>query len=388
METSHSAKRHAGIGAVRSEDRPAGDRLGLRQARSAHADQEPGHVRARGRHDLDHGHPGPRPRHGRRTISASKFQIILWLWFTVLFANFAEAVAEGRGKAQADTLRRQRTETQAKLLAGAGRRTTGWCRHEPQGRRRRAGRGRRHHPLRRRGGRRRGLGQRGGDHRRIGAGHPRIRRRPLRRDRRHAGAVRLDPRAHHRGAGLDLPRPHDRAGRGRRAAEDAERDRAQHPARSASPSSSCSPRRRSRATRPMRAADLGRRPGGAVRDPDPDHDRRAAVGHRHRRHGPAGALQRARHVGPRRRGGGRRRYAAARQDRHDHARQPPGHRVQAAARRERAGTRRRGAACLARRRDPGGPLHRGARQGEIRHPRPRPGRAATPTSFRSRRRPA
>jgi len=49
-----------------------------------------------------------------------EFQIILWLWFTVLFANFAEAVAEGRGKAQADTLRKQRTETQAKLLAGAG----------------------------------------------------------------------------------------------------------------------------------------------------------------------------------------------------------------------------------------------------------------------------
>jgi K+-transporting ATPase ATPase B chain len=46
------------------------------------------------------------------------FQIIFWLWFTVLFANFAEAIAEGRGKAQADSLRRQRTETQAKLLAG------------------------------------------------------------------------------------------------------------------------------------------------------------------------------------------------------------------------------------------------------------------------------
>ncbi|PJR89792.1 potassium-transporting ATPase subunit KdpB [Brucella intermedia] len=44
------------------------------------------------------------------------FQIVLWLWFTVLFANFAEAVAEGRGKAQADSLRRTRTETQAKLL--------------------------------------------------------------------------------------------------------------------------------------------------------------------------------------------------------------------------------------------------------------------------------
>jgi K+-transporting ATPase ATPase B chain len=43
-------------------------------------------------------------------------QIVIWLWFTVLFANFAEAVAEGRGKAQADALRRSRTETMAKLL--------------------------------------------------------------------------------------------------------------------------------------------------------------------------------------------------------------------------------------------------------------------------------
>ena len=104
------------------------------------------------------------------------------------------------------------------------------ARHQPEGRRRRAGRGRRHDPVRRRGHRRHRLGQRGGDHRRIRAGHPRVRRRPLGGHRRHAGAVRLDPRAHHRGAGLDLPRSHDQAGRRRRAAEDAERDRAQHPA--------------------------------------------------------------------------------------------------------------------------------------------------------------
>ena len=43
-------------------------------------------------------------------------QIAAWLWFTVLFANFAEAVAEGRGKAQADTLRRTKTQTIAKRL--------------------------------------------------------------------------------------------------------------------------------------------------------------------------------------------------------------------------------------------------------------------------------
>jgi K+-transporting ATPase ATPase B chain len=48
------------------------------------------------------------------------FQIVLWLWITVLFANFSEAVAEGHGKAQADSLRRTRTETQAKLLAAPG----------------------------------------------------------------------------------------------------------------------------------------------------------------------------------------------------------------------------------------------------------------------------
>jgi potassium-transporting ATPase ATP-binding subunit len=45
-------------------------------------------------------------------------QIVFWLWFTVIFANFSEAVAEGRGKAQAENLRRTRTQTQAKRLTG------------------------------------------------------------------------------------------------------------------------------------------------------------------------------------------------------------------------------------------------------------------------------
>src|SRR6266487_3731317 len=47
-------------------------------------------------------------------------QITLWLWFTVLFANFAEAMAEGRGKAQADTLRKARSETVANQIASDG----------------------------------------------------------------------------------------------------------------------------------------------------------------------------------------------------------------------------------------------------------------------------
>jgi K+-transporting ATPase ATPase B chain len=50
-----------------------------------------------------------------------ELQITLWLWFTVLFANFAEAMAEGRGKAQADTLRKAKTETIAHRLTSNGR---------------------------------------------------------------------------------------------------------------------------------------------------------------------------------------------------------------------------------------------------------------------------
>ncbi len=53
-------------------------------------------------------------------VTGFELQITLWLWFTVLFANFAEAMAEGRGKAQADTLRRAKTETTAKLISKDG----------------------------------------------------------------------------------------------------------------------------------------------------------------------------------------------------------------------------------------------------------------------------
>ncbi|HEV7797377.1 MAG TPA: potassium-transporting ATPase subunit KdpB [Pyrinomonadaceae bacterium] len=55
--------------------------------------------------------PMPATNHG------FELQITLWLWFTVLFANFAEAMAEGRGKAQADNLRRAKQETTANLLS-------------------------------------------------------------------------------------------------------------------------------------------------------------------------------------------------------------------------------------------------------------------------------
>src|SRR5215210_1366277 len=55
------------------------------------------------------------------TNTLFELQITLWLWFTVLFANFAEAVAEGRGKAQADNLRKARTETTAKRFTSDGK---------------------------------------------------------------------------------------------------------------------------------------------------------------------------------------------------------------------------------------------------------------------------
>src|SRR5579875_2155517 len=106
-----------------------------------------------------------------------ELQIALWLWFTVGFANFAEAMAEGRGKAQADNLRRMRTETQA------------WGRS--------AGRGRRRNPERRRSDRRRCRSQRGRDNGRIRPGNPRKRRGSERGDRGHYGYFRLDQSANY-----------------------------------------------------------------------------------------------------------------------------------------------------------------------------------------------
>ena len=119
-------------------------------------------------------------------------------------------------------------------------------------------------------------------------------------------------------------------------------------------------------------ADGPHRPAGGAH---PHDDRRPAVGHRHRRHGPPRAAQRAGHERSRGRGRRRRRHAAARQDRHDHARQPPGDGVHPGGGRRRARPRRRGPARLPRRRDPRGPLDRGARQGALRPPRARGGRA-------------
>ena len=99
----------------------------------------------------------------------------------------------------------------------------------PEGRRR-AGRGRRRHSRGRGSHRGRGVGGRERDHRGERARDPRERGRPQRGHRRDAGPVGLADRPHQRESRRGLPRPHDRHGRGRQAPEDAERDRAQHPA--------------------------------------------------------------------------------------------------------------------------------------------------------------
>ena len=193
------------------------------------------------------------------------------------------------------------------------------------------------HPGRRRGRRGRRLGRRERDHRRERAGDPRERRRPQRGHRRHARALRLARRAHHRRPRRDLPRPHDRAGRGRQAPEDAERDRARHPARRRSRSSSCSPPSTLLPFSIYSVNEAGQGTPVTVTVlvallvcliPTTIGGLLSAIG--------IAGMDRMIQanviamLGPRGRGGGRRRRAAARQDRHDHARQPPGDRVPAA----------------------------------------------------------
>ena len=151
-------------------------------------DEEPGDVRGGSRRRDDHRPADPRPGHAAPRRRASTFQITLWLWFTVLFANFAEAMAEGRGKAQADTLRKTKTETIARRLHERHATETVAATQLRRGDIVVCEAGRRH-PGRRR--RDRGHRQRGRDrdHRRERAGDPRIRRRPQRGHRRHEGAL-------------------------------------------------------------------------------------------------------------------------------------------------------------------------------------------------------
>ena len=157
---------------------------------------QPGHVRGRGWQRADdlillvH-----RPVHSARRRRLRRCRSSLWLWFTVLFANFAEAMAEGRGKAQADTLRRTRTRDARPSSAPRGDGATTCERDAPA------------EPpqvgdvvLIEAGDLIPGDGEiiegvatvdEFRDHRRVGSGDPRERRRPLGRHRRHDGPVGL-----------------------------------------------------------------------------------------------------------------------------------------------------------------------------------------------------
>ena len=114
---------------------------------------------------------------------------------------------------------------------------------------------------------------------------------------------------------------------------------------------------------------LGRHPRLPAGLPDPDHHRRAPLGHRHRRDGSPRAAQRPRHERARRGGGRRRADAPARQDGHHHAGQPDGVGLLPGAWTHRRGGGGRRPTGVAGRRDARGPLHRGSGQGALRHPR-------------------
>ena len=156
------------------------------------ADEESGHVRGRSGRGADHGLRGSRHAFTGAAGIGFELQIALWLWFTVLFANFAEAMAEARGKAQADTLRKTKTDSIAKRWSDGGRIDESVPASKLRAGRHRVLRGRRHHSRRRRSDRRHRHRGRIRHHRRKRAGDPRIRRRPQRRDRRHQGSLGSD----------------------------------------------------------------------------------------------------------------------------------------------------------------------------------------------------
>ena len=256
-------------------------------------------------------------------------QIVVWLWLTVLFGNFAEAIAEGRGKAQAASLRQTKGELTAKLMTGVGRT---W-ENVPASR------------------------LKVGDTMLVETGDL------IPADGEVIQGVASVNEAAITGESAPVVRE---AGGDRSAVTAGTRvisdeivvrvtagpgegflDRmialVEGASRQKTPNEIALTILLvgltiifliAVGTVPMFAAYAGRRGAGraargAADHADPNHDRGAAQRDRHRRHGPAGALQRARQVGPRGRGGGRHRRAAARQDRHDHGRRPSGDRVSA-----------------------------------------------------------
>ena len=222
------------------------------------------------------------------------WSITAWLFLTVIFANFAEAMAEGRGKAQADTLRRMRSETEARrlrpdgteervpasalgkgdlvvceagdIIPSDGEITEGIASVDES-----AITGESAPVIR----------ESGGDR---SAG-----------DRRDEGPFGPRRGPDHSGAGPDVPRPDDRSGRGGEPPKDPQGDRPHHPACRANHRLLAGCRRPATLRQVRGRASVGGHPGGAAGVPNPHHHRCTAVRHRHRRDGPVGATQRAGH---------------------------------------------------------------------------------------------
>ena len=301
-------------------------------------------------------------------------QIILWLWFTLIFANFAEALAEGRGKAQADSLRRTRTEMTAKRLTGSGREVE----TVP------------------------GTSLKVGDVVLVEAGDL------IPSDGEVIAGVASVNEAAITGESAPVIRESggDRSAvtGGTQVLSDEIRVRI-----TAAAGSTFVDRMialvegASRQKTPNEIAlnillagltliflfavasipSFASYAGGAIPVivlvalfvtliPTTIGALLSAIGIAGM--GPAGPVQRPRHVGPRRGGGRRRRYPAPRQDRDHHSGQPASHRVPTRARCLRAPTGRRRPARFAGGRDARGSFHRGAGQGQVRHPRPRHGK--------------
>ena len=228
MATTHTRDRiHLG-----SADRSARDRRLVPEAASAHDGAQPGHVRRRGRQRADDAASDPGRRRPAAAISASSCRLRSGSGSRCSSPTSPKRWPKAAARRRPTRCGRAKTETIAKRERPDGTHRSRAGASAAQGRHR-ARRSRRGHPGRRRDHRRRRVGRRIGHHRRVRAGDSRVGRRPLGGDRRHASALGLDQRAGHGESWRDVPRSHDRAGRRRRAAEDAERDRAQHPARRA-----------------------------------------------------------------------------------------------------------------------------------------------------------
>ena len=310
--------------------------------------------------------------HHRRSFGFN-LQITLWLWFTVLFANFAEAMAEGRGKAQADTLRKAKGETIAKrykadgsfeevasgalragdviyveagnYIAGDGEVIEGVASVDES-----AITGESAPVIR----------EAGGDRSAVTGGTKVLSDWIKVKITSNPGETFLD-----RMIAL---------------VEGATRQKTPNEIALSILLSGLTiifllavVTLQPFAIYSQRAAN-GLRAGVAAGVPDSHHHRRTAFGHRHRGHGPAGAIQRAGHERARRGSRGRREYAAARQDRHHHAGQSPGDGVYSGAGREPGAAGECGAACFALRRNAGRPVDCGAGQRKIQPARARPGR--------------